>query len=97
MTEIADAEAAETGGPTPTALAAKALLARVDNKTYRQVIETRAILGGWVGARGAGLRDVKVSDAVVKGALDALWELFRGWAAECDNAEPQTGGTDEQA
>jgi hypothetical protein len=70
--------------PTPTALAAKQFLACVDNETYRQVIETRAILGGWVGARGTGLWDVKVSDAVVKGALDALWDLFRGWAAETD-------------
>ena len=64
--------------PTPTALAARAFLARVDNNAYRQVIENRALLGGWAGARRAGLRDVEVSDAVVMGALDALWDLFRG-------------------
>lgn len=72
--------------PTPAALAAKAFLARVDNNTYRQVIENRALLGGWAGARRAGLRDAQVSDAVVMGALDALWELFGEWAAECDDA-----------
>jgi len=70
-------------GPTPAALAAKEFLARVDNETYRRVIENRAILGGWVSALSAGIRDVTVSDAVVTGALDALWELLRGWAAEC--------------
>lgn len=46
---------AEPGRPTLTAIAARDFLARVDNKSYRQAIETRAILGGWVGARGAGL------------------------------------------
>ena len=74
--------------PAPAALAARAFLARVDNNAYRQVIENRALLGGWAGARRAGLRDAEVSDAVVMGALDALWDLFRGWAAECDEAGP---------
>jgi len=81
--------------PTPTALATGGFLARVDNEHYRQVIENRAIMGGWTSARSAGLRDVSVSDAVVMGALDALWELFRGWAAECDDAEPTGSGDTE--
>lgn len=75
-------------GPTSTALAAKAFLACIDNKTYRRIIETTAILGGWVGARGAGFWNSATSDAVVKGALDALWKLFRAWAAECGDVEP---------
>ena len=72
--------------PTNTALAANDLLACIDNPTYRGIIETRAVNGGWVGARGAGLWDTRQSDAVAKGAIEAVWELFRAWAAECDEA-----------
>ena len=38
-----------TGTPTPTTLAAKAFMARIDNETYQRIIETRAVLGGWAG------------------------------------------------
>jgi len=74
----------ERTAPTPTALAAKAFMERVDSDTYRQVIETRAVNGGWVGARDAGLRDTHLSDAVAIAAVTAVMDLFRGWAAECD-------------
>jgi hypothetical protein len=70
--------------PTKTALAAKAFMDRIGNDTYRQILETRAVLGGWAGARGAGLWDTKVSDAVALGALNAVMDLIRAWAAECD-------------
>lgn len=91
-----DDQTATGAEPTPTAIAARAFLARVDNRTYRQVIETRAINGGWVGARRAGLLDVAISDVVVMGALDALWDLFRGWAAEADrNRRPETAVGDQ--
>ena len=73
--------------PTLTALATKALMARIDNPTYQQIIETRAILGGWVGSRGAGCFDTHLSDAITKAALAAVMDLFRAWAAECDEAE----------
>lgn len=82
----------ETEGPTETALAAKALLDRVDNKTSRRVIETRAVLWGWQGARTAGLWDSHVSDAVAKRALDGIWDLLRSWAAEVEEgalADPE--------
>jgi hypothetical protein len=73
-----------TEPPTDTALAAKALLARIDNSTYRRIMETRAVLWGWQGARGAGLWDTHVSDAVAIRALDGIWDLLRNWAAEAD-------------
>ena len=76
----------DTGAPTLTATAVKDLLACIDNPTYRRIIETRAVLGGWVGARGAGLWDTRQSDAVAIAAIEAVWELFRAWAAECDEA-----------
>ena len=48
-----------------------------------QAVENRAVLGGWVGAREAGLWDTHVSDAVAKAAVAAVMDLFRDWAAEC--------------
>ena len=75
-------------GPTPTALAAKALMERIDNTAYRQVIQNRAVLGGWAGARGSGLWDTRISDAVAIAAVDAVMDLMRGWAAECGEAKP---------
>ena len=69
---------------TPTALAAKAFMERIGNPTYQQIIETRAILGGWVGSRGAGCFDTHLSDAITKAAIAAVMDLFRAWAAECD-------------
>ena len=78
MTE-AEAEAAP---PTDTAIAARALLERLDNPTYRGVLENRAVLWGWQGARQAGNYDSRLSDAVAKRALDGIWDLLEGWAAE---------------
>ena len=75
-----------TGTPTPTALAAKAFMARIDNETYQRIIETRAVLGGWAGSRGAGCYDTHLSDAITKAALGAVMDLFRAWAAEVDEA-----------
>lgn len=80
--------------PTKTALAAKALLERVDNPTHLGVLETRAVLGGWVGAREAGLWDTQVSDAVATAAWGAVLDLLRKWAAECD--EPAEVSEGEQ-
>jgi hypothetical protein len=79
-----DAEAAT--GPTPTAMAAKAFMERIDNLTYLGIIGTRAKNGGWVGARAAGLRDARASDAVALAAVEAVLDLFRDWAAETDGA-----------
>ena len=69
--------------PTPTALAAKAFLERVDNSSFLRTIETRALNGGWVGSREAGAWDPKVSDAISRAAVRAVMNLFRAWAAEC--------------
>ena len=78
----------ETGSmdpsPTPTALAARAFIERIDNPAYQRIIENRAILGGWAGSRGAGCYDTHLSDAITKGALAAVMDLFRAWAAECE-------------
>ena len=74
--------------PTPTALAAKAFMERIGNPTYQQIIETRAILGGWVGSRDAGCWDTHLSDAITKAALAAVMDLFRAWGAECDEPRP---------
>lgn len=68
---------------------------RISGDTYQQAIENAAILGGWVGSRQAGSRDVALSDAIAKAALDRVMDLFRDWAAECD--EPATGPTTEEA
>jgi len=73
----------ERTAPTPTALAAKAFMKRIDSDGYRRAVENRAVLGGWVGAREAGLWDTHVSDAVAKAAVAAVMDLFRDWAAEC--------------
>ena len=72
--------------PTPTALAAKAFMARIDRKTYLRSIRTTAHLGGWVGSRAAGCWDVKLCDAIAEAAVDAVLERFREWAAEADGA-----------
>jgi hypothetical protein len=80
--------------PTKTALAAKALLERIDNPTHLGVLETRAVLGGWVGARNADLWDTRVSDAIAKAAWDAVLDLLRTWASECD--EPAEASKGEQ-
>lgn len=77
--------------PTPAALAAKAFMERIDNETYQRIIKTRAHLGGWVGAREAGLWDVKTCDAITDAALGAVMDLFRSWAAECDEAPAAPG------
>lgn len=77
-------------GPTPTALAAKAFMERVGGPVYARTIETRAVLGGWSGARSAGCFDVKLSDAIATAAVSAVMDLFRSWAAEA-NQEPQAG------
>lgn len=69
--------------PSPTALAAKAFMERIDNTTYRRIIENRALNGGWVGSRAAAAWDTHVSDSIAKAALDAVLDLFRMWAAEC--------------
>ena len=42
------------------------------------------------GSRQAGSRDVALSDAIAKAALDRVMDLFRRWAAECDPADPLT-------
>jgi hypothetical protein len=77
--------------PTRLALAAKAFLERIDNPTTRGTLETRAVNGGWVGAREAGCWDTKVSDAIAMAAWDSVLDLLRSWAAECDEpgATPQ--------
>ena len=72
--------------PTKTALAAKALLERVDNPAHLGVLENRAVLGGWVGAREAGLWQPRTSDAIAKAAWGAVLDLLRTWAAECDES-----------
>jgi hypothetical protein len=72
----------DTPAVTPTALAAKAFMERIDKPTYLGIIETRAVLGGWVGARGAGCWDTRTSDAIAKAALSAVLNLFRDWAGE---------------
>ena len=69
--------------PTPTALAARALLERIDNRSYMQALENRAVLGGWVGSREYGSYDTRLSDAIAKAALGAVLDLLRTWAAEC--------------
>jgi hypothetical protein len=75
-----------TGGewPTPTALAAKAFMARIGGPSYQQTIRSRALNGGWAGSREAGCWDGKVSDAIAGAAVGAVMDLFRAWAAECD-------------
>ncbi len=69
-------------GPTPTALAARAFLERIDGSAYRRIIENHAVVGGWVGARDADLWDARTTDSVAKAALSAVLDLFRTWAAE---------------
>ena len=76
-----------TDRPTPTALAAKAFMERIGGGTCQRIIRNRAVMGGWVGARGAGMWDTKVSDAISEAALGAVKDLFRAWAAECDEEE----------
>lgn len=79
----------ETGAtPTRTALAAKSFTERIADRAYQDVIETRAVMGGWAAAREAGVFDVKLNDAIAKGALEAVMSLFRSWAAEVDEAGP---------
>lgn len=75
-------------GPTPTAAAAKAFMERVDNPTFREVLENSAMVGGWVGAREAGFRDTRVADSVAKAALNAVLDLIREWAAEAAVESP---------
>ena len=60
----------------------------IDTPVYLGAIETRAVNGGWVGARGAGLLDTRQSDAVAKAAVDYVLDLFRIWAAECGRVAP---------
>jgi len=85
-------EPAETSAPpTPTALAAKAFMERIDNKTYLRIIRTKAHLGGWVGSRAAGCWDTKLCDAIAEAAVDAVLERFREWAAEADGARIEIG------
>jgi hypothetical protein len=74
--------------PTKTALAAKAFLERIDNPTHLGVLETRAVNGGWVGAREAGFWQPRTSDAIAKAAWAAVLALLRHWAAECDETAP---------
>lgn len=74
--------------PTRTALAAKELVSCTDNSTYQRVLGTRASLAGWVGARGAGLWDTHVSDAVAEATLGGILDLLRSWASECDERLP---------
>jgi hypothetical protein len=82
----------EITAPTRTALAAKAFMDRIGSDAHQQAIENAAILGGWVGSREAGSRDVALSDAIAKAALDRVMDLFRTWAAECDDqADSVTG------
>ena len=76
-----------TDRPTPTALAAKAFMERIGGGTCQRIIRNRAVMGGWVGARGAGMWDTKVSDAISEAALGAVMDLFRAWAAEVDEKE----------
>jgi hypothetical protein len=81
-----DDDEPEPSGPNPIQFAAKAFLDGIDYPSTMRIIGTRANLGGWVGARSAGCWDVKVCDAIVKAALDAVWELIRSWAAEDEPA-----------
>ena len=87
----------EPAQPTSTALAAKALMERIDNSTHLGILETRAINGGWVGARSAGLWDTRVSDAVAKAAFSAVIDLLRSWAAEADESPAGTPAGGQQA
>lgn len=77
-------ETAAKASPTLTAVAARAFMDRIDNPVYLRLIETRAVNGGWAGARGAGCWDTHVSDAISKAAIDYVLDLFRLWAAEGD-------------
>jgi hypothetical protein len=77
---------ADSPRPTATAITARAFMKCVDTPVYLRVIETRAVNGGWAGARGAGLWDTRQSDAVAEAAVDYVLDLFRMWAAECDRA-----------
>lgn len=80
---------------TPTAQAARDLLACIDNPTYHRVLEVRAILGGWVGARNMGCYDSQLSDSIATEALSAVLGLFRSWAAECqDDGVPSADEAD---
>jgi hypothetical protein len=81
-------ETAAGTGPTPTALAAKGFMERIDNPVHLQTIESRALNGGWVGSREAGCWDTRVCDSIAKAAIGAVMDLFRQWAAECDEAAP---------
>lgn len=81
-------EEAEAGRPGPTALAAKAFMARIDNESFLDGIRTKGRLGGWVGSRGAGCWDGRLSDAIADAAVDAVLERFREWAAQCGDVEP---------
>jgi hypothetical protein len=75
---------ADTPPPTRAARAAREFMDSTSGQGYQQAIENAAILGGWVGSRQAGSRNVALSDAIAKAALDRVMDLFRKWAAECD-------------
>jgi hypothetical protein len=69
-------------------VAAKAFMTSIDHPVTWRTIRTRARLGGWVGARSAGLRDITQSDAVAEAAVKAVMELFTAWGAEDDDPAP---------
>jgi hypothetical protein len=81
--------APEDTGPTATALAAKAFLERFSRPTYQRILENRASLAGWAGARKAGLWDTRQSDAVATAALNGVLGLLRKWAAEVPGRKPE--------
>jgi hypothetical protein len=90
-------EAMTETGPTPAAIAAKAFMERISGDAYQSAIETRAVMGGWVAAREAGVFDVKLNDAIAKAALAAVMDLFRSWAAEADEADRELAGADAES
>lgn len=90
MSDTADA-------PTPTALAARALMDCIDRPHYLRTLRTRAHMAGWRGARLAGLWDTRVSDAVAEATLDGVLDLLRAWAREVPEPDPPTTAAIERS
>lgn len=54
--------------------------------THRDMLRTRAILGGWVESRQNGV-DSRLNDLIVKAAFDHMMETFDRWQTDDAQAE----------